>query len=108
MSRCIIFKNEIEYLGHLVPVQGIASMRWKIKAITDQAPATNITKEWHMIGLIGYYRKFFPVFSDTISPLNELTKNKCTIQMDREMSKKLRLDQASHYYKPNFSLPRPR
>ena len=49
-------------------------MRKKIKVIMDLAPTTNIIKTWHMIGLIGYYRKFFPVFIDMIRPLNELTK----------------------------------
>ena len=49
-------------------------MRQKIKAITDLAPMTNNTEARHMIGLIGYYRKFFPVLSDMIRPLNELTK----------------------------------
>ena len=69
----IFFKNEIEYLGHLVSGQGISSLRQKIKAIMDLVPTTNITEARHMIGFIGYYRKFFPVFSDMIRPLNELT-----------------------------------
>ena len=49
-------------------------MRQKIKAVMDLAPATNITETRHMIGLIGYYRKFFTVFSDMIRHLNDLTK----------------------------------
>ena len=35
---------------------------------------TNTTDVRHMIGLIGDYRKFFPMFSVIIKPLNELTK----------------------------------
>ena len=71
MCTCEFFKNKIEYLGHLVSDQGIYPMRQKIKAITDMAPITNITEARHMIGLIEYYRKFFPIFSDMIRPLNE-------------------------------------
>ena len=41
-------------------------MKQKVKAITDLAPVTNITEARHMIGLIGYYRKFFPIFSDIV------------------------------------------
>ena len=59
MSKCVLFKNKIEYLGHLVSGQGISPMRQNIIAIKDLAPATNITEARHMIGLIGYYRKFF-------------------------------------------------
>ena len=74
MSKFEFYKNEIEYLGHLVSGQGISPMKQKIKAIADLAPTTNITKVQHIIGLIGYYRKLFPIFSDTIRPLNELTR----------------------------------
>ena len=69
-----IFQNEIEYLGHLVSGQGIAPLRQKMTAVTDLAPTTNITEVWHMVGLIGYYRKLFPVFSDMIRLLHELTR----------------------------------
>ena len=62
-----------EDLGHLVSGQGISPMRQNIKAITDLEPTTNIMEARHMIGLKGYYRKFFPVFSDMIRPLNELS-----------------------------------
>ena len=62
--------------------QGISPMRQKIKAITDLAPTTNVTEVRHVIGLIGYYRKFFPVFSDMTIPLK---LRKCSIQMDRAM-----------------------
>ena len=53
ISKCKFFKNEIEYLGHLVSGQGLSPMRQKIKVITDLAPTTNITEAWHTIGLIG-------------------------------------------------------
>ena len=67
MSKCEFFKNEIEYLGHLVSGQGTSPMKQKIKAITDLAPVANITEAQHMIGLIGYHRKFFSVLSDMIT-----------------------------------------
>ena len=74
MSNCELFKNKSEYSGHLVSGEGISPLRQKIKAITDMVPTTNNDETRHIIGLIGYYRKFFPVFSDIIRPLKELTK----------------------------------
>ena len=76
MPKCEFFKKETEYLEHLVSGQGIYPMKQKIKAITDLAPAANITEAQHIIGLIGNYRKFFPIFSDTIRLLNELTRKR--------------------------------
>ena len=49
-------------------------MKQKIKTITDLATAANVTEARHIIGLVGYDRKFFLIFSDTIRPLNELTR----------------------------------
>ena len=61
------FKKEKEYLGHLVSGQGISPVKQKINNL---APMTNMTIVRHMIDLNGYYRKFFPIFSEMIRPLN--------------------------------------
>ena len=84
-----IFKNKIEYLGHIVSGQGIYPMRQKIKAITNLAPTTNITEAQHMIGLIGYYRKFFPIFRDMVRPLNELTRKNVPFKWTEQCQKSL-------------------
>ena len=42
-----------------------------------------------MIGLIGYYRKFFPVFSDTIRPLNELTRKNVPLKWTEQCQRSL-------------------
>ena len=79
----------MNYLGCLVPGQGISPLKQKIKAITDLAATTNITEARHMIGLIGYYRKFFPIFSDMIRPLNELTKKNVPFKWTKQCQKSL-------------------
>ena len=89
MSKCEFFKNKTEYLGHIVSGQGISPMRQKIKTITDLAPTTNITAARHMIGLIGYYGKFFPIFSNMIRPLKELTKKNVLLKWTKQCQKSL-------------------
>ena len=74
MSKYEFFKSEIEYLGHSVSGKGITPMKQKVKTIADLAPANNITEVRHMIGLIGFKRKYFPICSDMIQLLNELTR----------------------------------
>ena len=66
MSKCKLVKRKIEYLGYLVSGKGISPMTQKVKAITDLTLATNISELRHIMGLIGYYRKFFHIFSDII------------------------------------------
>ena len=100
------FKMEIEYLGHLVSGEGISPVKQKIKAITDLAPATNITDARCIIGLVGYYRKFFPIFSNTIRSLNELTRK--NISFKWIMSKKFRVHKIGYYNQTHSNLPRPK
>ena len=64
-------------------------MKQKIKAITDLAPVTNITEAWHIIGLVGYYKKFFPIFSNTIRLLNELTRKNVPLKWTNQCHRSL-------------------
>ena len=64
-------------------------MKQKSKAITDLGPTTNMTEARHIIGLVGYYRKFFPIFSNTIRPLNELTKKNVPFKWTDQCQKSL-------------------
>ena len=75
MSMHEFVKSQLEYSGHLVSVQGKSIMKLKVQAIMDLFPTANLTEAHYMINLISYYRKFFPVFSDRVQPLNEVTKN---------------------------------
>ena len=73
MYECKFFQSEIEYLGHLISWKWVSPMKQKVKAITKLAPATNITEDRYIIGLIDYYGKFFLIYRDVTQPLNELT-----------------------------------
>ena len=98
MSECKFSKSEIKYLGHLVSGKGISPMKQKVKGITELALTTNITEARHIIGLIGYYKTFFPKFSDVIWPLNKLTRKKFPFKGTDPMPEKFRLYQTNHYY----------
>ena len=73
-SKCYFFKLHIEYLGHLISDTGIYPLEQKIQAILDLAPPTNVTQVQHILGLASYYRKFIPIFSLTVSPINPFMK----------------------------------
>ena len=68
-SKCSFMKLHIEYLGHLISEKGIEPMPDKLTAIKEM-PAPRSPKEIkQFMGLVGYYRKFIPRFSDIAKPL---------------------------------------
>ena len=72
--KCSFFKAHVQYLGHLISGQGIEPLPEKLESIRDMPAPTTPKEVKQFLGLIGYYRKFVPRFSDIARPLTNLTK----------------------------------
>ena len=78
-SKCSFMKLHIEYLGHLISESGTEPM--PDKSAIKKMPAPRSPKEIkQFLGLIGYYRKFIPRFSDVAKPLTRLTRHDTLFQ----------------------------
>ena len=75
-SKCNFFKSHIQYLGHTLSAEGISPLPEKCQAINDMPPPRNVKECQIFMGLIGYYRKFVPRFSDMARPITNLTRKK--------------------------------
>ena len=74
-EKCAFFKQHIQYLGHLISNEGFEPLPEKLESIRKM-PASKLPKEVkQFLGLIGYYRKFIPRFSDLSRPLTRLTRH---------------------------------
>ena len=71
--KCNFLKKHIQYLGHIISGEGIAPVPEKLESIQKMLPPRNPKEVKQFLGLIGYYRKFVPQFSDLARPLNALT-----------------------------------
>ena len=71
--KCNFLKKHIQYLGHIISGEGIAPVQEKLESIQKMIPPRNPKEVKQFLGLIGYYRKFVPRFSDLARPLNALT-----------------------------------
>ena len=72
-EKCAFFKHHIQYLGHLISKAGFEPLPEKLESIRNM-PAPKSPKEVkQFLGLIGYYQKFVPYFSDMSRPLTHLT-----------------------------------
>eukprot|EP00253_Pinus_taeda_P015903 PITA_15903 len=73
-SKCDFFKEEIQYLGHVISKEGIAVDPEKIKAIMDWSIPKDVTDVRSFMGLAGYYRRFVAGFSKVAFPITSLQK----------------------------------
>jgi transposase InsO family protein len=71
-SKCELFKDRVEFLGHLVDAKGMHMMSDKIDAVTAWPVLTSVPDVRSFLGTVGYYRKFVRMFSEIASPLTEL------------------------------------
>ena len=76
-------KLHIEYLGHLISESGIEPVLDKLSAIKEM-PAPRSPKEIkQFLGLVGYYRKFIPRFSNVVKSLMRLTRHNTLFQWSK-------------------------
>lgn len=72
--KCNLFATEVEYLGHIVSAEGIATHPDKIKAVKEWEVPSNVSELRSFLGFCGYYRRFVENFSAIAKPLHDLTK----------------------------------
>ncbi|XP_078234983.1 uncharacterized protein LOC144583976 [Pogona vitticeps] len=75
-SKCQLGSPEIKYLGHIVGGGVIKPLEAKIEAVRDWPRPNTKKKVKSFLGLVGYYRKFIPRFSEMANPLTDLTRKK--------------------------------
>ena len=86
-EKCAFFKQHIQYLGHLISNEGFEPLPEKLESIRKM-PAPKLPKEVkQFLGLIGYYRKFIPRFSDLSRPLTRLTRHDAKFEWSEKCKK---------------------
>ena len=73
-SKCLFFKQELHYLGHLLTTNGIKLQSQKIKAISETKPPKNQKRVREFLGMVGYCRKLINIFADAARPMTKLTR----------------------------------
>ena len=71
-SKCFFFKEEIEYLGHVVSGKGIATNPKKVEAVTKWPTPKTIYDVRSLLGFVEYYRRFIKDFSKIAKPIREV------------------------------------
>ena len=83
-SKCELFKEEVEFLGHIVGRSGIRMMEDKVKAVREWPTPTKATDVRSFLGTAGYYRRFIKDFSAIAASLTDLTKDYVKFNWNKE------------------------
>ena len=73
-SKCEWCRSEINFLGHVVNAEGVATQKVTSEKITAFNRPHNVKTVKSFLGLCNYYRPFVPNFADMAKPMNRLLK----------------------------------
>ena len=74
-SKCVLFKHDIEFLGHFVSDNGVDPVADKLKAIRDWPTPHCLRDVRAFFCLASYYRRFVRNFASIAEPLNSTTRS---------------------------------
>ena len=73
-KKCVLFAEQVSFLGHLITKDGVATDPVKIDSLKDRHPPRTVKQTRAFLGLANYYHRFIKNYAHIAQPLYELTK----------------------------------
>ena len=104
-SKCEFFKSKVHYLGYLVGADGVKPLLEKVTTI--EALVRNIQELWHFLGLIRFYRKFIPFFTNITACLNTMLRKGVVFKWTEQCNNAFTLLKSDLVKMPRLQYPNP-
>lgn len=72
LSKCSFFRKEVNYLGHVISAEGVATDPGKIEVVANWPTPTFATELRSFLGFASYYRRFVQGFAKLAAPLHKV------------------------------------
>ncbi|XP_016300864.1 uncharacterized protein LOC107657336 [Sinocyclocheilus anshuiensis] len=72
LGKCVFFRPEVKYLGHVISAQGVATDPGKIEAFAQWRCPETVSELRAFLGFVSYYRRFVEGFAKLAAPLHRL------------------------------------
>jgi hypothetical protein len=73
-EKCQFGVEQIDYLGHKVSATGVRPLQDRLTAIMKHPQPKNVAQLQTYLGMVNFYRRFFPAAAAVLRPLTEATR----------------------------------
>ena len=70
LEKCAFFQQEVQYLGHVISGEGVATDPSKIEAVAQWKRPNHLSELRSFLGFASYYRRFVKGFAKLAAPLH--------------------------------------
>ena len=104
-KKCVLFKEEQNYLGFIVSGEGIKADPEKVRAMVNWEVPTRVADVRAFLGTANYYRRFIPDFGTVARPLNALLQKGKAFTWSVEAQKSFEILKKALVSSPVLALP---
>ena len=72
-KKCMLFLEEVEFLGHVISSKGIKVAHDKVDAVKSWPKPETVQDVQTSLGLANFYRRFIKGFASIVQPLMDMT-----------------------------------
>ena len=84
LAKCEFGQSEIQFLSHIINHEGIRTLPEKTEEISKIKAPRNADEVRVFLGLLNYYCRFIPAFSDLMHPIQKLLKKNVKFEWTEE------------------------